>query len=160
MEHPQRPGDVVEDAGDVDSVCDGREVAIDALFVRLVVVRSDDKQSIHADLLVGEALFQHGLGAVGARACDDRHAAANVLDHEAANLVVLLMRHRGALAGGAEREDAVGAVFDLEFDEAVERFEVDASVVVEWRYERDDRPFKMLHVHRCSFLLNETVVPG
>ena len=57
-------GNVVEDARDVDGVCHGLEVLIDALFIGFVVVRRDSEQAICAQALVGERLVEHRGGRV------------------------------------------------------------------------------------------------
>ena len=131
-------GDVVQDAGDVHGVGDGLKVLIDALFIGLVVVGGNEQQAIGAQTLVGERLGEHGLRGVGARAGDDGDASCNLLDHGGDNGVVLVIGHRGALAGGAQGEDGVGAVLQVEIDKALECVKVDTAVLFKWRNKGDD----------------------
>ena len=111
---------------------------IDTLFVRLVVVGGNEQQTIGAQALVGERLGEHGLRGVGARAGDDGDASCNLLDHGGDNGVVLVIGHRGTLAGGAQGEDGVGAVLQVEIDKALERVKVDAAVFFKRRNQGDD----------------------
>ena len=131
-------GDVVQDAGDVHGIGDGLKVLVDALFVGLVVVGGNEQQTIGAQALVGERLGEHGLRGVGARAGDDGDASCNLLDHCGDNGVVLVVGHRGALAGGAQGEDGVGAVLQVEIDKALECVKVDAAVLFKRRNKGDD----------------------
>ena len=57
-------GNVVEDARDIDGVCHGLKVLVDALFIGFVVVRRDSEQAICAQALVGERLVEHRGGRV------------------------------------------------------------------------------------------------
>ena len=140
-------GDVVQDAGDVHGIGDGLEVLIDTLFVGFIVVGGDEQQAVGSQALVGERLGEHGLRGVGARAGDDGDASCNLLDHGGDNGVVLVVGHRGALAGGAQGEDGVGAVLQVEIDKAFERVKVDAAVLFERRNKGDDRALKIADVH-------------
>ena len=94
-------GDVVQDAGNVYGIGYGLKVLIDTLFVRLVVVGGNEQQAVGSQALVSKRLGEHGLRGVGARAGDDGDASCNLLDHRGDNGVVLVVGHRGALAGGA-----------------------------------------------------------
>ena len=94
-------GDVVQDAGNVHGIGYGLKVLIDTLFVRLVVVGGNEQQAVGSQALVSKRLGEHGLRGVGARAGDDGDASCNLLDHRGDNGVVLVVGHRGALAGGA-----------------------------------------------------------
>ena len=145
-------GDVVEDAGHVHLVEDGGEVAVDALLVGLVVVRRDEQQAVHALLDEAGGLALGLEGGVGARAADDGDAAGHALHDAARDGEVLLVGHRGGLAGGAEHEDAVGAVIKMEIDEALEGLKVDGAVLAKRRDERDDRSGQVGHVHGVAFL--------
>ena len=72
------------------------------------------------------------------RAGDDGDTACNLLDHRGDNGVVLVVGHRGALAGGAQGEDGVGTVLQVEIDKALERIEVDTAVFFKRRHKGDD----------------------
>ena len=131
-------GDVVQDAGDVHGIGDGFKVLIDTLFVGLVVVGGDEQQTVGAQALIGERLGEHGLRGVGARAGDDGDASCNMLDHGGDDGVVLVVGHRGTLTGGAQGEDGVGAILQVEIDKALERVKVDAAVLFKRRDKGDD----------------------
>ena len=111
---------------------------VDSLFVGLVVVGGNEQQAVGAQALIGERLGEHGLRGVGARAGDDGDAACDLLDHRGDNGVVLFVGHRGALAGGAQGEDGVSAILQVEIDEALKRVKVDAAVLFKRRDEGDD----------------------
>ena len=111
---------------------------IDTLFVGLVVVGGDEQQTVGAQALIGERLGEHGLRGVGARAGDDGDASCNMLDHGGDDGVVLVIGHRGALAGGAQGEDGVGAVLQVEIDKVLERVKVDTAVLFKRRNQGDD----------------------
>ena len=111
---------------------------VDALFVGLVVVGGNEQQTIGAQALVGERLGEHGLRGVGARAGNDGDASCNMLDHGGDDGVVLVVGHRGALAGGAQGEDGVGAVLQVEIDKALECVKVDTAILFKRRDEGDD----------------------
>src|ERR1700712_5179442 len=61
-----------------------------------------------------------------------------MLDGDADDLAVLLDADGGRLAGRADDADALRAFVDMPVDQATQRFDVDASVVVHGRDERDD----------------------
>ena len=131
-------GDVVQDAGDVHGIGDGLKVLIDTLFIGLVVVGGDEQQTVGAQALVSKRLGKHGLRGVGARAGNDGDASCNMLDHGGDDGVVLVVGHRGALAGGAQGEDGVGAVLQVEIDKALECVRVDTAILFKRRDEGDD----------------------
>ena len=120
---------------------------VDALFVGLVVVRGDKQQAVGAQALVGERLGEHRLCGVGARAGDDGDTACDLLDHGGDNGVVLVIGHRGAFAGGAQGEDGVGAILQMEINKALERVKVDAAVLFKRRDEGDDRALEIADIH-------------
>src|SRR5262249_55165738 len=59
----------------------------------------------------------------GAR--DHRDTALGLVDAPLHHLLVLGMRQRRALAGGADRDESIGALGDLPFDQIAERALVD-----------------------------------
>ena len=130
--------DVVQDAGDVNGIGDGLKVLIDTLFVGLVVVGGNEQQAVGSQALVSKRLGEHGLRGVGARAGDDGDASCNMLDHGGDDGVVLVIGHRGALAGGAQGENGVGAILQVEIDKALERVKVDTAVLFKRRNQGDD----------------------
>ena len=131
-------GDVVQDAGDVHSIRYGLKVLVDALLVGLVVVGGNEQQAVGSQALIGERLGEHGLRGVRARAGNDGDAACNLLDHGGDNGVVFVIGHRGTLTGGAQGEDSVSAVLQVEIDKAFECVKVDAAVLFKRRDEGDD----------------------
>ena len=70
-------GDVVKDAGDVDRVRRLGEMAVHALGVGLVVIGGDQQQRVGTHVLILDALFDLGGGAVGTAAHDDGHPASH-----------------------------------------------------------------------------------
>ena len=83
---------------------------------------------------------------VGAGAGDHRHAAGGVGDDGADNAEVLLVGHRGRLAGGADGHQAVDPPFDLEGDEFLEAGVVNLALG-KGRYERSDRAGERAEFH-------------
>jgi len=57
-----------------------------------------------------------------------RHPAVGLLDAPFDHALVLLVRQRGALAGGADRHQAIGALGDLPVDQAAEGLLVERAV--------------------------------
>ena len=60
-------------------------------------------------------------GAVRAGAGDHRHPAPRLLDADLDDPLVLVVAQRRALAGRADRDEAVGAVLDLPVDECARK---------------------------------------
>ena len=149
---PRTTRHVVQDTGNINRIEHRGEMTVDALFVRLVVVRRDKQQTIGAHLLEAQALFEHGLRTVRAAARDNRHASCHAIDDELAHLVVFLMRHGRRFARGAQREQGVGSVFQMEVDQAAKRLKINAAVFSEWRDERHNGAAQTFHVcHVLSF---------
>src|ERR1700761_8069429 len=69
------------------------------------------------------------LGRIGAGAGEHGYAAARLIDAPFNDLLVLVMRQCRAFAGGADGNEAVGALGDLPLDEVAERFLVDGTVL-------------------------------
>ena len=149
---PRTTRHVVQDAGNINRIEYRGEMTVDALFVRLVVVRRDEQQAIGAHLLEAQALFEHGLRTVRAAARDNGHASRHAVDDELAHLVVFLMRHGRRFARGAQREQSVGPVCQMKIDQAAKRLKVDAAVFSERRDERHNGAAQAFHVcHVLSF---------
>ena len=109
--------DVVDDDWQVDRIGDGGEVQVKPFLRRLVVVGRHDERRIRAGLL-GMARQVDRLGrAVRSGAGDHRHAPARDGNRDLHNPLVLGMRQRRRLAGGAHRDHAVRALVDLPIDE-------------------------------------------
>ena len=138
---------IVEDAGDLHLVRRLGEVAVHALRICLVVVRGDQQQRVSPHVLILDALFDLGGGAVGAAAHDHRHPAVHHPDGVLHHRGVLLMGHGGVLAGGAQGEDAVGPGGDLPLQQSGQRVEVDAPVRPEGGDHGDDGTLQMFELH-------------
>ena len=122
-------GHVVEDLGDVDGAGDRLEVAEEPLLRRLVVVGRDEQAGVGAGRpRVARQLDRLGRG-VRPGAGDDRYPPAHVAHDLADDDGVLGHRQRRRLPGGADRDDRVGALLDVELDEGGERLVVDGAVV-------------------------------
>ena len=144
---PRPAGHVVEDAGDLHRVGHRHEMAVDALRVALVVIGGDEQQAIGPQLLRPEALLQHGLGGVGARPGDDGHPARRGVDDAAERRVVLLVGHGGALAGGAQGQDRVGAAGDVPLGQLPQLLKIHRTVGVEGGYQGHDGALQTADVH-------------
>ena len=77
------------------------------------------------------------LGGVRARAGHDRHPATRLIDAPFNHELVLLVRQRRAFAGGADRNQPIGALGDLPVDQGAEGFLIDGPVA-EWGDERSE----------------------
>ena len=149
-------GDIVEDGGDGHRVGHGGEVAVHALLVGLVVVGGDEQQAVGPQLLGPQALLHHGLGAVGASAGDDRDTVRGRGHHAAEGVVVLLVGHGGALPGGAQGQNGVGAAGDVPLHQLPQLLEVHGAVGVEGGDQGHDGAPQMSDVH-SMFLLKNSV---
>ena len=65
------------------------------------------------------------MGRIGTGAGDDGNAAARLVDAPFDDVLVLVVRQRRALAGGADRNQAIGSLGDLPIDQIAEGFFVD-----------------------------------
>ena len=139
--------DVIEDAGDIHRVGHGDKVAVHTLGIGLVVVGSDEKQTVGPQLLRPEALLQHGLGAVGAGTGDHRDPARRRLDDAAQGGVVLLVGHGGALTGSTQGQDGVGLVLDMPLHQFPELVKIHAAVGVEGSDQGYDGALQIADVH-------------
>ena len=111
---------------------------IDTLFIGLVVVGGNEQQAVGSQALVSKRLGEHGLRGVGARAGNNGDASCNMLDHSGDDGVVLVIGHRGTLTGGAQGEDGVSAILQVEIDKALKRVKVDTAVLFKRRDKGDD----------------------
>ena len=110
---PGPAGDVVDYLWEVHRVRDGAEVGLHPLWFGDVVVRRDEEQAVGAG--VGRSLCQvEGLaGVVRSRARDDGHVVVRErLDGRLDHLDVFVVRHRRALAGGADGDHPVDTALD------------------------------------------------
>ena len=61
-----------------------------------------------------------------------------MLDHSGDDGVVLVIGHRGTLTGGAQGEDGVSAILQVEIDKVLKRVKVDTAVLFKRRDKGDD----------------------
>jgi len=103
-----------------------------------VVVRRDEQERVGAgvDGAAGEA--DRLVGRVAARAGDDRHVAVRGVGHGLDHFDVFVVGEGGALAGGADGDEAVDATVDEAAGVVAESVEIDASVVGERRRHRGE----------------------
>src|SRR5208283_1476426 len=94
--------------------------------------------------------------AVRPGAGDHRHAPFRHLDGDLDDTLVLVMRQRGRLARGSDRNHSVRAFADLPVDEAGERLFVDAAIGTHWRDKCDQRSLE----HTCSQLVRDLARDG
>ena len=129
---------VVEHHRQVHRLEDGLEVLVDAFLRGLVVVRHHRQAAVRADLLRKAGELDGLAGGVAAGARHHGHPPANVVYRDADDLAVLLDRHRGRFAGGADHPDAVGAFGNVPVDQGAQAVVVDLAVVEHRRDERHD----------------------
>ena len=82
-----------------------------------------------ADSFRKAALLDGVLRVVAAGADDDRNAVCDALDDETDDLLALVAGQCRRLAGGAERNDGVGAGCDLQLDQVCQGFIIDLTVM-------------------------------
>ena len=103
---------------------------------RLVVVRRDDEETVHADVVRLARQVDRVRRRVGARPCDHRRAPVQGVDGDAEELEAFVVRERGTLARRPGDDQAVRPVVDEMLGQLPEPLVVDRSVRVE---RRDDR---------------------
>ena len=134
----RRMGDVVDDDRDRRRLGDGAEVAVEPLLRGLIVEGADHQGGIYAgDVHRGEA-GDHLEGAIGGDADDERQAVLIDLHEGPDDPVLLLLRERGGLSGGAEGDEEVRLTLYLAADQQAEAIVVDALrfVIGEGRHHR------------------------
>src|SRR5712691_11043235 len=94
-------GDVVDDDRPVADVGDRAEVLHDSSGRRLVVIRSDDEETVYTELVRFTRQVDGVSGGVGTGAGDHRAVPVERVDGDPKELEALVVRERGALAGGA-----------------------------------------------------------
>ena len=127
-------GNIVDDDRNADGVVDRLVVLVEPFLRRLVVIGRDDQHRVGARLLGVLRQFDRLGGRIRAGAGDHRHPALGLIDAPFHHLLVLVMRQRRALAGGADRHQAVGALADLPVHQVAECLLVERAV-----FERRDQ---------------------
>ena len=120
---------IVDEDRDADRVVDRLEVLIEPFLRRLVVIGRDDEHRVGAGPLGMLGEIDRFLGRIRAGAGHDRHPAARLIDAPFHHLLVLLVGQRRAFAGGADRNQPIGALGDLPIDQVAERFLIDGAVL-------------------------------
>ena len=130
---------VVEDDGKPE-VGDRHEVAVEPLWVRLVVVRRHLEACVRAASRYRGLCERHGLGrGVGARAGDDLALPRGKLDRLLDDLVVFLVRESRRLSARADGADALDAGLCLALNQRTQRPIVNRAVARERRYKGCNR---------------------
>ncbi len=133
-------GNVVHDLRDVHLLRDGAKVPVEAFLRGLVVVRHDRKAGI------GACVFRRlreldGFGrGISASAGHDGDAAARVGYGQPDQFLVFVDIDGGRFPRGPDDDDAVGTLLDVEIDERLEALEIEASVVLHRRNDRNQGP--------------------
>ena len=135
---PARPGDVVQEDGQIGRVGDHAEVGEDARLGRLVVVRGHDHDAVGARLFAVLVELDGVRGLVGTAARDDLGAPVDDLLGDLDELDLLGVGQGAGLAGRAGDDDAVGAVRDQVLDVLLDVVPVHLAVGRERGHERDE----------------------
>ena len=101
---------VVENLRDGHGFGDMAEVQVQAFLGRLVVVRGDQQSGIGANVLGRTGQLDRLTGAVAT----DRDTASDLVDHALDHFDVLTHVQRGGLTGGADRDDGIGTLLQVE----------------------------------------------
>ncbi len=122
------PGNVVDEQRQLRGARHRRVVLDDALLGGLVVVGRDQQRPVGAGALGVSGELDGRRRVVGAGARHHRHAPAHGLHRDLDHGLVLGVRERGRLAGGAAGHEPVHTGFDLALDEIAQRLLVDVAV--------------------------------
>ena len=121
------------------SVRHRHEVPVHPLFVRLVVVGRNEKESVGTELFARQALFQHRLGGIRTRTYDDGNAVRHALHGEFADRVVFFVAHRRRFPGRPENDEGVRLMREMKVDQFAELFKINAPVFMKRRNECNER---------------------
>src|SRR5688572_24747945 len=128
---------------------DRAEVRVESVLCGLVVIRSNGQHAVNADVARHfRTLNRHG-GRIASRAGNHFRAPASELDCRANDELVLFLRHRDALAGGAARHEHAHVARDLILDQIAQTFLVNGAIAGERSNKRrrtSAQPFE-LHCH-------------
>ncbi len=104
-------------------------MAVEAVLGGLVVVGRDREGRIGADLLRVAGQLDGLAGGIRPGAGDDRHPAARRFDAQLHDPHVLLVAEGGRLTGGADRNQPLGSLRDLPFDQPLEGRLIELAVL-------------------------------
>ena len=113
------------------------EVVFDRIFWCADIGRCRQDGAVSAVGTRKTQVVDGGLRVVTGAAVEELHVPCFHLGRLNDNLVALLLRQHGHLAGRAHEQQGVGAVLRMPLHQGAETLEVDATVLVEWRDERD-----------------------
>ena len=102
----------------------GHEVRVQPLLRGLVVVWRNHQLGCAAQITETALVVNDGLGAVGARAADHRHAAIDGLHRFPDHLLPFFHCEGGGLAGGAAADQRGSAVFQLKIHQPPQGFHI------------------------------------
>ncbi len=126
--------DVVDDHGQaVRGRRDGCEVARQALGRRLVVVRRDGQEAVHAEPARIPRQVHRVRRVVGARVRDHARIRSDLVEHRLEQRELLVVGQRRALAGRAGEHEALGAVLHEVAGERARGVQVERAVGAERR---------------------------
>ena len=146
--HPRRI--VVDAERQVGGIGDVEEEPLDVGFRRADIGRRGQDRAVAA-VVLGEAHIGDGrFGVVAGAAEEDRHFCRLHLRRLDDDLLLLLGRQHGGLAGRAHDQHRLGAVLLLEPQQGLERREIHRAVLVERRDQRDERAGDFLFGHAVS----------
>ena len=130
----------------------GLEVLVETFLRRLVIIRSDNQHTLDSvEVKVLEEI--HHLGRVVATSSQQQRKPACVhalhcVDYS--QLVVVVQT--GCFGCRAEHAEEVGAIFDLVYNQFLQRIEVDAAVCMEGSDKGDAQsPERIYSVHCCRY---------
>ena len=96
-----------------------------AVLGRLVVIRRHEQAGVYTRFLGAARQTDRFAGRIGPGAANYGYATAHTRDDLADKRAVLVLVKRRRLTRGADRDDSVGVVFDVELDEPTGRIEID-----------------------------------
>ena len=103
-------------------------MAVDAFLRRFVVVRYHGERGIRAGANCRVGQLDGFAGAVHAGTGDYRDAAVGKTDGRLDYFNLFRHAERGALAGGADSDNGIGAVGNMPINQALELFVVDTAI--------------------------------
>jgi hypothetical protein len=124
--------DVVEHDREIDVFCDGAEVQKEAFLSRFIIVGGDHQSPISAGMSSGFGESNGFGGAVGPGAGHDFDSSGRMFAGDSNDPLVFIVSQRGTFAGGADRNNTVGAGCNVEIDQFAEHGFVERAVRGHW----------------------------